>query len=342
MKVYYDQLKQQLQKQSPNFYFIYGSPEILSIDAQTTIENKITSDGYTIEKHFIDSQFDPNQLLNSLQNIGLFHQKKLIELHCYEPKIPASLNEFISSYLENPVIDTKCLVKVGKLSNRDIPAKLTKLMDSSGIIIPIYPLKDWQIANWVKARALSLKLQLSNENITLILEYIQNSVDMCNQILTKLALEYGTTKIDNSKLKQKLFETQEFETFDLMTHALSGNSEKTLQVIEKLQNSNAPLPILLWMIASDIRELTSMAHKMVNGEQLRDVVSKSMPMKRPIYTKALQRLKYPTLTSIMLRLPHIDKLVKGLSQGNPWVELQQILLTISGKPILPAFIDLKK
>ena len=150
MKLYYDQLQKHLEHKLEPFYFIYGYPEILTIDAKNKISDKAQLHEFTTQKYYVDTSFNPQDILTSLNTLGLFQTKRLIEIYNFDSKLPANLTDFILNYLDTLPTDVICIIKSCKLSNSNIPKKLQTEMDSEGFIVSIYPLKSWQIENHIK------------------------------------------------------------------------------------------------------------------------------------------------------------------------------------------------
>ncbi|NQY43326.1 MAG: DNA polymerase III subunit delta [Legionellales bacterium] len=341
MKIYYNQIKENLDKKINDFYFIYGSPENLIIEVQEMIEETAIGKGFTIEKYFSDSKFDPDNLLLSLDNLELFNQKRLIEIHILEGKLSKKIIDFIISILNKKIKDVICLVKASLLKNSDIPVKLTRIFSSKGIIIPVYELKIWQKEKWLQNKADKLKLSLSDEAKLKILDYMGDSTESGNQILTSLQLAFGTAPIDKDNIFFTADQNITGSSLNLIEYCLNGNTNKALALLNKIKKENIDSTILLWSISLEIRKLSLAAKELCEGKNIKEIINHSNSFIKNSYTKALQRLGYKQILTIISRLSYIDKINKGTILGNYWLELEEIVLSLSGNQILPAFIKIK-
>lgn len=341
MKIYYNQIQQTVNYELNKFYFIFGEPENLSIDAKEYIENKAKENHFQIEKYFVNTDFDPEQLLNSMDNLQLFSEKRLIELHILEQKIPQKAITFIMQYLMKNNDNIVCLVKASLTKLSDIPNKLVKIMDSKGVIISIYELKAWQIKQWLDYKAENLSLKLSDTAKSQLLKYISRSSEVGNQILQRLKLEYGDSLINNTHIEASLEDTIHGNIFNLINYALAGEVNETLALFHKLQKENIEITTLIWNLANEVNSLGLVLKKVSKEQSIKKAVSEINPFKRENYVKAIQRLTYQQIVSISLRLPYIDNLNKGIISGDPWLELEEIILILCGKQILPAFMKAK-
>ncbi len=341
MKAYYNQIQQILNKGMDSFYFIYGSPENLVTDTKEIIESEAIKQGFQIEKYFADSSFDLNKLISSLENLGLFHEKRLIEIHILGNKLPKKVVDFIMEFLKKKTTDLICIIKASLLKNADIPAKLTRIFASKGVIIPIYELKSWQIEKWFQDKSEKLGLDLSDSAKLKIIKYMYDSSESGHQILTSLQLAHGNNSISEADISFSIDEIVSGNIFNLIYFCLNGDINKALDLYCQLQKENIDLTILLWHISTEIKELALIAKEISDGTSIKHITSKLSSFKKDCYLKALPRLTYKQIIALIPRLSYIDKINKGTMAGNAWLELEEVLLILSGYQILPAFMKIK-
>lgn len=341
MKVYYDKLNNYLEQTSSSLFMIYGSPVCLAIDAKASIEKKYQGNGYNIEKHFADSSFDHKNILNTLNNLGLFQQKRLIEIHLLDTKMPASVAAFITDLIQLNLQDTICVIIATEMKFSDIPKNILKLIDSNGTLVPIYDLKEWQFSSWMNNQIKKINLNVSRNIANIIVEKINGSVEIGNQILTKLALEYGNQEISIKNIENVLDDSSQTNVFEMFSLAFLGEYKNAIASFQTLKQSNIDINIILWQTSYELHNLTNLAKKKLSGMNIAELASQVPVYKKEAYISALTRLSYQKLTSLILRVPFIDKQAKGLAPGDPWLEIEQILLCLCAKQNLPAFLHIK-
>ena len=69
-------------------YLLYGSEDLLRFEALDKLRDQAKKEGYNDRQVlYVESHFDWKELTYALQEVGLFAEKKLIELHVLGGKI---------------------------------------------------------------------------------------------------------------------------------------------------------------------------------------------------------------------------------------------------------------
>lgn len=128
-----------------------------------------------------------------------------------------------------------------------------------------------------------------------------------------------------------------FDIFNLVDSVLSGDLARSLQILHYLRGEGSELPLVLWGLAREIRTLSSMAYEINRGVTLSQVLQKHSvwEQRKAIMQRALQRHSHTTWLQLIQLAAQVDRMIKGITPGNPWDEMQQLCAAIVGKTLFP-------
>ena len=102
----------------------------------------------------------------------------------------------------------------------------------------------------------------------------------------------------------------------------------------------AHLPMVLWALAKEIRQLVAMAGQVAAGQAVPKVLAqyRVWPNRKAVVGRALQRLAGPGGGGgrLLRRCALVDRVIKGQAAGNEWDELLQLSLLLAGVKGIPA------
>ena len=127
-------------------------------------------------------------------------------------------------------------------------------------------------------------------------------------------------------------ESSRYNAFTLVDAALAGDGKRCLKIVRGLHDEGIMPLAILGAISGELRRLLPMLKKVQSGQNINSVVqSARLNFKRkPLVSKALQRMRPEQIYSLLDQARQVDYAVKGLSSNNPWTELENLLLRMSG------------
>jgi DNA polymerase-3 subunit delta len=99
------------------------------------------------------------------------------------------------------------------------------------------------------------------------------------------------------------------------------------------------IPIILWAVARDIRQLANLAQQLSEGITMDRALSKIWPAARkPLFSKALKRLSGKQWQLLLKDAQLIDEQSKGQAIGSPWLGMTALIAHMAGirLPTLPS------
>ena len=157
------------------------------------------------------------------------------------------------------------------------------------------------------------------------------------QEIEKLKLISNATHLDLETIQASIADSARYDVFGLVDAALEGDTERSLRMLSGLRGEGVEIPIILWAVARDIRQLANLAQQLSQGTSMDRALSRVWPAARkPLFTKALKRLSGAQWQLLLKDAQLIDEQSKGQTIGDAWVGMASLSLRMSGSR-LPIF-----
>ena len=122
---------------------------------------------------------------------------------------------------------------------------------------------------------------------------------------------------------------------------LAGDIARLSRTLDGLMHEGEAPPLVLWAMSEEIRTLAQLRAGLDRGKPLDMLLKEARvwgPRANPV-KKALQRLSTATLEAALQHAGKIDRLAKGIGQGNIWEEFLRLGLSLEPAEITtwPAF-----
>jgi len=333
MKCSGDQLAQKLNAKLGAIYFISGDEPLLCQEASLKIKQKASSQGF-VERYLfvVDKGFDWDQLKYEFQNQSLFESKKVIELRFNSNKIGDKGSAAIVELLNCENADTLVIIEGPKLDSAAQRSKWVKALISEALVVQIWPIDIVRFPQWIQTRAQAKGLELSSVALEIIVERVEGNLLAASQELDKLFLLNGAGRVDDETVKQSITDSAKFSVYSLVDNCLAANAHKLVHVLEGLKTEGIDPILVLWALTREIRSLTQMAQKCIDGASIEAVLTeyRVWEKRKPLIRGALTRYALNQWFQILAECEKIDRQVKGLESSNVWDSLLRLSLVLSG------------
>ncbi len=117
-----------------------------------------------------------------------------------------------------------------------------------------------------------------------------------------------------------------FDAFQLGEAMLQGDSERTVRILQGLRDEGEqPVAImnpLIWLI----RPLLRLELAIAQGENLQNAmtVARIFGDRQTMMKYALERLNLRQIEASLSKLSEIDRIAKGVKQGDAWLEISRL------------------
>ena len=338
MKLNPAQLGKHLQGNLAAVYVVSGDEPLLCQEACDAIRAATREQAFSERQVFnADASFDWGNLLQAGASMSLFADKRLLELRLPSGKPGDKGAAALLEYLARPPEDTMLLISLPKLDGSAQKTKWAKaLIDGPQCqFVQIWPVDAHQLPQWIRQRLAQAGLSASQEAVEMIAVRVEGNLLAAAQEIEKLKLLADGGQIEVSTVHAAVADSARFDVFGLIDAALNGEAAHALRMLEGLRGEGVEPPVILWALAREIRLLATIAQQYGQGMPLDKAFSSARPpvwdKRRPLVSKALQRLSAARWAALLQDAQRIDAQIKGQAAGDPWSGLRMLTLSLCGQ-----------
>lgn len=327
MKITDNQLHNVLAKSLAPIYLISGDETLLVEEASQLIRDKIYAQGFTERQIFqVTPKFDWTTLLAHANSLSLFNDKSLLELRIPNGKLNEAGKKSLLTYATQPASDKILLIITSKLSAAVQNSKWFKTIEKIGVVVQIWPITPQQLPNWIMQRLKQHNITTEPDAIKLLTESTEGNLLATKQEIEKLILLYDKKHLTTDDILAAISDHARFDIFTLADAALGGDIKRTLRIMMKLQNEGVEPTLVLWTLAREIRSLINMAYQLQQGSNINNILYHNhvWEKRKPLVRLSLKRHTTTSLVKLLQYAAKIDRLIKGIDNGNIWDSLSQL------------------
>ncbi|MCO7521665.1 MULTISPECIES: DNA polymerase III subunit delta [unclassified Pseudomonas] len=341
MKLAPAQLNKHLQGTLAPVYVVSGDDPLLCQEAADAIRAAARLQGYNERQVFsADANFDWGNLLLAGASLSLFAQRRLLELRLPSGKPGDKGAAALIEYCAKPAEDTLLLISLPKLDGSAQKTKWGKALIEGGQcqFIQIWPVDAQQLPQWINQRLSQAGLSAQRDAVDLIAARVEGNLLAAAQEIEKLKLLAEGNQITVETVQAAVADSARFDVFGLVDAILNGEAAHALRMLEGLRGEGVEPPVILWALARELRLLAGLAQQFSQGVPLDKAFSQARPpvwdKRRPLVSKALQRLSAQRWAMLLQDAQRIDAQIKGQAEGSPWTSLARLSLLMAGQRLV--------
>ena len=333
MRVYPEQLTQQLNKGLRQAYLLFGNEPLLKQECGDNIKQLAQQQGF-LERHrfTIDNQLDWNQVLDCCQAMSLFSAQQIIELEFPETGLNANQAKALLEVVAHLNPDILLLLTGPYLNKKQEATKWFKALDGLGLYVPCNTPDAKQMPRFIQARCRMLGLKPDHESVQMLAQWHEGNLLALAQSLHKLVLLYPDGELTIIRLQEALSRHNHYTPFQLVDAVLAGQARRSQRVLRQLQGEGIEATILLRTLQRELTQLYKMQEMGKKGTPLNIIFEqfRVWQNRREIYVGALHRLPLSRLVKIIRQLTQLEIQVKTDYDTTPWPALSALCAEICG------------
>ena len=329
-----DQLAAHLDRELRPLYVLYGDEPLLVIEAADTIRAKARQKGYS-EREVLTvlPHFDWNQLLAAGGNLSLFGDRKLIDLRIPGGKPGKEGGAALQEWCRNLSADNLLLITLPELDWREEKAVWFTTLVNAGVALKLMAPPLAELPGWIAGRLRRQQQNAELEGLKFIAERVEGNLLAAHQEIQKLGLLYPTGALSLAQIREAVLNVARYDIDGLREALLAGDVTRLSRTLDGLMHEGEAPPLVLWAMSEEIRALTVIRAGMDAGKPVDMLLKEAKvwgPRANPV-KKALQRLSTASLEAALQHAGKIDRLAKGIGQGNIWEEFLRLGLSLSAQ-----------
>lgn len=325
-----------LKKGLAPLYLVCGDEPLQLMEAAAEIRQAVRAAGFS-EREVLtqDGQFDWSELAGAAGSLSLFAERRLLELRLSTAKIGRDGSAAVRAFCEQPADDLVLLVLAPQLDRNELKAKWVQAIDRAGVVVQVRSIPPARLGGWLDARLRQAGFVPEPGVADLLAERVEgNLLAGAQQIeILKLLCDPGPLSLDD--LLSRVADSARFDLFALTDAALAGNRARVARVLRGLEAEGTAAPLVLWVLAREIRLLAQVARAQAGGGSLHGLFRelKVWDARQGPVSSSARRLGSGRLQALVRRCERVDRCIKGLDSSDPWLLMARIGDALAGGPM---------
>ena len=327
MKISCEDLPHHLSKGLGSLYVIHGEALLLSIEAADAIRSAAREAGYSERETLIAEQgFKWAELRNSAQSMSLFSSRKVIDLRIPSGKPGVEGAQALQDHCQNLNPDTLTLISLPRLDGTAMKSKWFTALEQHGTVISADEVPLAELPAWIAARMKRQGQSADADTLSFLAQRVEGNLLAAFQEIQKLALLFPAGPLSFDQVKDSVMDVARYDVFKLSEAMLAGDAERYVRILDGLRSEGTATVLILWAIAEDIRTLAKVSRALQQNGNLSGALrdARVWGIRQKQMERAVRRFTPVFAERALRQAAQVDKLVKGLRQGDVWDELLQL------------------
>ncbi|WP_034640189.1 DNA polymerase III subunit delta [Chitinilyticum aquatile] len=330
-----DELPPALQRGLQPLYVIHGDEALLALEAAQLIRDAVKAAGY-LEREVLVVERSFNWA--SLQEIGnsfsLFSNLKLIDLRIPSGKPGIEGGKALEAYAARLPDDTITLITLPRLEKTAQNSKWFQALAKAGTLVEARTIERQQLPDWIARRLAAQQQQASAEALQFMVDRLEGNLLAAHQEIQKLGLLYPPGPLDLAQIQAAVANVARFDVFQLGEALLAGDAARFLRMLDGLQAEGEAPHLILWSLNEELRTLYQVGMGRKRGTPMPQLLKENRVWgnKQQLLPRALDRMGAVQLRTALRQATRIDRINKGLEQGNAWDAIRLMCLPLLDTP----------
>ena len=327
MRLQPQQFSQHLEKGLQPLYVLMGDEPLAQRECLDAIRSAARRQGYDERTSLtVERNFNWQQLAAFGQSISLFASQRILELSIPSGKPGTEGSKALQALAEKPMADTVMVVILPKLDRDGKNSAWFSALEQAGVSLALQEVEAQLLPQWIAKRLALQDQQTDAETLEFIAHQVEGNLLAAHQEIQKLGLLYPAGTLAADTVRDAVLNVSRYDAFQLGEAVLAGDSERTVRILQGLQDEGAqPVAVmnpLLWVL----RPLVRIKQAEVRGENLANAMQQARIYgdRQALVKRAISRLSLRQLQAALLKLAEIDKTAKGLLRGDAWLEISRL------------------
>ena len=333
MKISGDNLAASLARQLQTIYLVSGDEPLLVNEAADAIRATARKQGFEErELHVVERGFDWQGLIANSRSMSLFAQRKIVEIRMANAAPGEQGADAIVELAGEPSPDTLVLIITAKLDGRTQSSRWVSAVEKNGVLVQVWPIDLPRLPAWIRERLGRHKLHADPAAASLLAERVEGNLLAAHQEIEKLALLLPPGPISAETVLDAVADSARFDVLQLGEAAMRGQTARALRILEGLRGEDVEPTLVLWAVNKDLQWIARARGLMRRGQSAESAMN-ALYVWRPRQNamgQALSRMNGHTLRNLLLDAERVDRTIKGVEKGDPWLALERLVARLAG------------
>lgn len=338
-----DQLAGALKGRLAPVWLVSGDQPLLVDEALAAISQAARAQGYDERLSAqADSGFDWPGWVSGFASLSLFASRRLVVLRLPGGKPGKEGGKALETWCADPLPDIVLVICTPRLDKAVQQSAWHKAVGSAGMIVQTWPPGLDRLPDWIGQRLARHGLKAERDTLNWLAQRVEGNLLAAHQEVEKLALLLPPGPLELATARASVANVARYEVSDLTEALLKGEAARFCRILDGLRAEGEGLPLVLAVLAGEVRTLYRLAAGMQRGERLAAMMNalRVWDSRQGLVERALQRTSATRLADALCGLARLDRAAKGLARADVWDELKQLGLGLMNRGSAPAFAAL--
>jgi DNA polymerase-3 subunit delta len=317
-------------------YVIHGDEPLVVLEAAQAIRDAARAAGFSEREVLtVEPGFSWSALTEAGQALSLFATQRLVELRIPAGRPGTEGGEALQAYAALAPADILLLVQLPKLEKAQQQSKWLAALADAGVVIACSPVGREALPAWIAGRLAQQGQRLAPEAMALLVARLEGNLLAAKQEIDKLGLLLPAGEITLEQLQTTVASVARYDVWGLGEALVAGDAGRYARMLDGLRAEGEAPYLVLWALADEIRALLRVGSGRQRGANMQQLLRENRVWgdKQKYYAQALERLRAPQLRAALRHAAEIDRLIKGLEDGDVWEALLALGLRLMPAPM---------
>ena len=287
-----EQLAAHLEKPLQSLYVLHGDDPLLTIESGDALRAAARARGFDERSVLVVTpSFKWDELFHAAGNLSLFGGRTLVDLRIPTGKPGRDGGEALQRYARALPSETLTLITLPEMDWKAKKAAWFAALVEAGVGIECNAPPLAQLPQWISRRLAAQQQTAPAEALEFIALHVEGNLLAAHQEIQKLGLLYPQGALTLQQVSAAVLNVARYDIDDLKLALQARDTARCARTLEGLQAEEAAPPLVLWVLANEAR----------------------------------QRMHRAAL----LHAAKIDRIIKGVANGNLWDEFLQLALRLT-------------
>lgn len=338
MKVFPEQLGQQLQARLLPAYVLSGDEPLQLMEAADAVRLAARAAGHTgRETFYADGGFDWADFYAACDSYSLFGEPRLLDLRL-SAKPDKVAAEALLHFAGQPPRDAILLVSLPKLTAAEQKTRWFQSLDHIGVVVQVWPLEGEKLLRWLDRRLNQKGLLADQSGLRLLAARVEGNLLAAAQEIEKLHILHGRGQLTDEQIIGSVADSARYDVFALADQVLRGHPGKAYRILAGLKAEGIAAPVALWALTRELRLVNQLQAELATGAAPEALFNKYRlwESRKAAMGQALRRLSQAAVHQAMLLAGHADRVMKGRVPGDEWDALLAVCMSLTRPLSAPA------
>jgi DNA polymerase-3 subunit delta len=327
MRLTQAQLEPHLNQGLQSIYVLVGDEPLAQRECLDTIRTAAMTQGFDERTSLtVERNFNWQQVQNFGQSISLFSSRRLLELNIPNGKPGIEGGKALQALAAKALPDTTVVIILPMLERDAKNSAWFSALESHAQVITLNEVDATNLPKWIANRLAQQGQHTSIQTLEFLAHQVEGNLLAANQEVQKLSLLYPQGELSDPTVREAVLNVSRYDAFQLGEAVLAGDTERTVRVLQGLQDEGesavAVMNPLMWVL----RPLVRIKQAEMRGANLTTAMTNARIYgdKQALVKRALTRLSLRQLDAALQKLADIDKIAKGVMLGDAWLEISRL------------------